>query len=330
MAAISYSCGPIRVRIVSDPYSETHLLRGSLDLFSAPWEGVEEELQLQLTRPVELPPPSSSAAYLNSARMKVWSTRQGLAALCESGATAVMREENKYQWTIGIPSGVPDIWTITDLENLMTLILATGWRAQGWTPFHAGMVCRPGGPAAMVCAPSGGGKTTLTLALLRRGWSTLGDDKLLLRKEPNGKAMEARALVHTFNLFPHHRRWFPEIGDISHLPKYSVWTNKRRVPVARLRHQAPLTNACPTHLIQVVRNDDHDAIKLSPLQSSEILSLLMRQTVIPNHSPTARAILSTVAELAGTLKGLRVEVGKDAYLQPDSLDDLEAHLENQR
>ena len=56
----------------------------------------------------------------------------------------------------------------------------------------------------------------------------------------------------------------------------------------------------------------------------------MRQTVIPNHSPTARAILSTVAELAGTLKGLRVEVGKDAYLQPGSLVDLEAHLENQR
>jgi hypothetical protein len=329
MTALSYSCGPIRVKIVSDPNSDAHLLRGTLDLFSAPWEEGEVELQLELARPVELPAPSSGSAYLNSARMKVWYTRQGLAALSESGATGLMREDNKYQWTVGIPSGVPDIWTITDLENLMTLILATGWRAQGWTPFHAGLVCRPGGPAAMVCAPSGGGKTTLTLALLRRGWFTLGDDKLLLRKVPHGQAMEARALVHTFNLFPHHQQWFPEIGDISHLPKYSVWTNKRRVPVTQLRHQAPLTNACPTHLIQVVRNDDHNAIKIAPLKSSEILSQLMRQTVIPNHSPTARSILSTVAELAGTLKGLRVEVGKDAYLQPDCLVDLEAALDNQ-
>lgn len=333
MTGDSFPCGPIRVRIGSDPHGSARLLRGALDLFGAPWDELGTEVELHLCRPEAITLPTGSA-YFASLRMRVESTPQGLAARCDSGANALF-DSAAGRWQVGIPTTTDDIWTLTDLENLMSLVVTTGWRSLGWTPFHAGLVCRPretagdtaGGPAAMLCAPSGGGKTTLTLALLRRGWSTLGDDKLLVRRAPEGGGMEARALVHTFNLFPHTRRWFPELGEISHLPKYSAWTDKRRVPIARLRPDAPLTRARPSHLIEVVRSDGHSGIKVTPMERGQVLSLLLRQTVIPRHRPTARAILATVAELAGSLTGLHLEVGRDAYLQPDCLDELEAALE---
>ncbi len=326
MTGDSFPCGPIRVWIGSDPHGSARLLRGALDLFGAPWDKLGAEVELHLCRPEAITLPTGSD-YFDSLRMRVESTPQGLAARCDSGANALF-DSAAGRWQVGIPTTTDDIWTLTDLENLMSLVVTTGWRSLGWTPFHAGLVCLTGeptyGPAAMLCAPSGGGKTTLTLALLRRGWSTLGDDKLLVRHGPDG--MEARALVHTFNLFPHTRQWFPELGDISHLPNYSAWTDKRRVPIARLRPDAPLTHARPSHLIEVVRNDDHSGIKLAPMARGQVLSLLMRQTVIPSHRPTARAILATVAELAGSLTGFHLEVGKDAYLQPDCLAELEAAL----
>ena len=325
-ADMGYPCGPLDVCIVSDPIGAETCLRGALDLFTAPWLGPRTRLEIALDRPGL--PAAGGPDYLHTARMRVRSFARGVAAHCESGATACSDDIASMRWTIGVPAGGPDIWTMTDLENLVSLVLSTAWRALGWTPFHAGLVLRPGGAAALLCAPSGGGKTTLTLAFLRHGWTTLGDDKLLLRA--NHGSVAAHALCHSFNLFPHSADWFPEIGDLAELPHYSAWTDKRRVPAASLYGCVPAEIANPTHVVEVARNGVAGDFAVQPLAPPEILSLLMRQTVIPRDPAVAARILACVAALANQITGVRARIGQDAYTHPHSLDPLVAMLEAPR
>ncbi len=66
-----------------------------------------------------------------------------------------------------------------EIEDLLSLVLTTGWRRAGWVPLHGGGLVRDG--RGLLCvATSGGGKTTFTVSLIRRGWRALGDDKVLL------------------------------------------------------------------------------------------------------------------------------------------------------
>jgi hypothetical protein len=62
-------------------------------------------------------------------------------------------------------------------------------RVEAFTILHAAVLGRPGGALA-ISGPSGAGKTTLTLALLNRGWSYYSDDFCPLHRETG--------LVHPF------------------------------------------------------------------------------------------------------------------------------------
>jgi hypothetical protein len=53
---------------------------------------------------------------------------------------------------------------------------------------HAAGVISHEGMGALIIGPSGSGKSTLTIGLIRRGWSYLSDDALLLRRQPDGIA----------------------------------------------------------------------------------------------------------------------------------------------
>ncbi len=212
-----------------------------------------------------------------------------------------------------------------DIEDLVGLALTTAWRGLGLVPVHAGAVVH-NGACALLCAPSGGGKTTLTAALIRRGWATLGDDKLLLSLGPDGRP-RLEALIHTFNLHPNARRWFPEVGELAALPRYSAWTEKRKVRIADIWPGVTCERGEPTHLVRVHRHEGADGVRVRALPAAELLSILLRQTVIPNDRRLARGILATVAATAGRLVGLEVELGHDVYRDPDRLAALEGALQ---
>jgi hypothetical protein len=241
-------------------------------------------------------------------------------ATFQSGAFA---RGNGFSWEVFIPHD-NDEWTLIDMESLVSLVLTEGWRACGWTPIHAGTIVRDG-TCAIICAESGGGKTSLTAAMIRRGWQTLGDDKLLLRKDSSGTA-ELRALVHTFNLHPRTRGWFPEVGDLEQLEVYSQWTEKRKVLPETIWPGTTLNEAVPTHLIRLSRIDDSGVVRISQLGDADVLSSLLHQTVVPSDPKAARQIVATVAQSARTLQGLKVEVGNDIYSDPTALEALELAL----
>ncbi|MDQ6824961.1 MAG: hypothetical protein M3007_05795, partial [Candidatus Eremiobacteraeota bacterium] len=180
------------------------------------------------------------------------------------------------------------------------------------------------GTCALLCAASGGGKSTLTAAMMRQGWNSLGDDKLLLRIN-DGKS-EVAALLHTFNLHPKTSQWFPEVGELERLPTYSIWTEKRKVRMSDIWPGRIATQGSPTHLVLLDRKVEFTGIEVDPLPPAEIFSTLLRQVVIPKDRVSAGAIVSAILTTAKTLRGVRVRIGKDAYHDAKCIRTLEAAL----
>ncbi len=112
---------------------------------------------------------------------------------------------------------------------------------------------------------------------------------------------------------PQTRKWFPEVGDLSTLPLDSAWTPKRRVPIETIWRERMLPHAAPTHLVQIQRSTERQPTRIHPLNSTEIVSTLLHQTVVPVDRTAARQVISTIAALANKVQGLRLELGQDAY-----------------
>lgn len=261
--------------------------------------------------------------FMTCARMMVDDTGSGLYASCHSGSICNYQATGQ-RWSIAIPHAHPDDQTREDLVDFLNLALTESWRRLGWVPLHAASI-KGDNSCALICATAGGGKSTLTASMIRRGWKTLGDDKLLLRKNDNGTA-DVAALLHNFNLHPRTRNWFPEVGDLTRLPPYSPWTEKRKVSIESIWPGTTTTSGRPTHLIEVVRQSGSHGLKLVPLSQKKVLPLLMRQTVIPRHTAMAGQIMATLATTAAQLQGWKIEIGDDAYEYEDRLAELEALL----
>ena len=102
---------------------------------------------------------------------------------------------------------------------------------------------------------------------------------------------------------------------------------KRRVSIAGVWGDCFADRAVPTHVVSIRRVPECVPTRVDRLAASEVLLTLLRQTVIPADPRTAKGILTVLARSARTLRGVRVEIGDDAYRDPCSLDALEEQLE---
>jgi hypothetical protein len=317
-----FVCGPLDIVLKTEsPYLRDRVGR-SLAQYDALWDRPRLQIKLNVAETLE-PARMVDGNYLNCARMNVDLTPGGFHATCLSGFSGSYSAE-RDQWDISISRSRQTLeeYVRCDIDGLTELILTIGWRRAGWIPIHSGAAAHSKS-CAIVCAASGGGKTTLITALVRRGWLTLGDDRLLLRIG-EGDQPELAALLHSFNLDPKARKWFPEAKNLESMPTHTAFSDKRRIRLNDFWPKRAILRGTPTHLFQLVLRNDLQDIRIEPLASSEILPTLLTQTVIPNHPQTASQILSTLAVAARRLKGFRVEVGIDAYHNSLALSKLEA------
>jgi hypothetical protein len=285
-------------------------LAKALSVYDVTWE--EPHLPVRIVaEESDEPTGMVEGNYLNCARMNVDITSAGLHATCLSGSSASFSPESD-QWNLSVVrAGLLD-WEISwDMDDLLSLVLTNGWRCSGFVPIHAGAVAKDRF-CAILCAPSGAGKTTLVTALIRRGWRTLGDDKLLLRLNLS-QGSELLALVHSFNLDPIVRKWFPELANIKAFPADSPLDQKRRVRIDDIWPGRTIRSSSPTHLLEIGVRDNLGSVKVTSIKESDILSVLLHQTAIPKDLRTANQIVSILAPIAIYLKGFRVEMGRDAY-----------------
>jgi hypothetical protein len=308
---VTGTCGPLRVRVDAgdaelESFAQTHL-----DLFSRPWRETTRDVEVEIVRGVD--EASVSGTYLECGNMRVDRDGKSFVASTFYGMTGRGSiGEHTDTWKLCVPDDlVLNERQINNLEDLFSLICTTGWRTEGWIAVHAGAVIGPSS-CAILCATSGGGKSTLTAALLVAGWTTLGDDKLLLRTD--GPSPEVRPLLNTLNLHPQTREWLP-VPDIEQLPRYSAMTEKRRVGVLALT-RLPLPDAAtPTHVICIERTRGHSEVRATPMPQGEILPTLLRQVVIPRDPAIARATLQVIASACARsiTKGVRLQIGDGAY-----------------
>ena len=160
--------------------------------------------------------------------------------------------------------------------------------------------------------------------MLGRGWRTLGDDKILLRKENDG--VTAFALSQRVHLHPSLSKWFPEIGEIEKWPRYSRWTEKRMVKIEAVWPGQLIESAIPAALIQLERAENGPALQIEPFDSVGTLHSLLRQIVIPNEAKDAQPLIACAAAMAPQLRAARMTVGNNAFADSSTAEKLEEIL----
>lgn len=308
----TFGAGPLDVCVESDDDEVLRIAIAALELFSTQWKERRSTVGIAFRRRA----PARERArgtYLTCARMTVdCDDEGGFAATALSGiAAAGSMDAEGGRWTVDVPPSLEfDEAAAGDIEDLIALVLTVAWRDCGWQPVHAGAVTN-GSRTLMLCAPSGGGKSTLTAALVRSGWVSLGDDKLLLAARPGAPAIAS--LMHTYNLHPRTASWFGELGELEALPRYSAWTPKRRVALASMTQWRSAERAMLTDIVRIERTSAHASARIEPLPRAETLPALLRQIVIPAEIKTAARVLRECSAASRTLWSHRLEIGDDAY-----------------
>jgi hypothetical protein len=328
--AVVAHCGPVALSVIAETPALRSRVLAELEQFNARWDDPCALIRVRVHVANE-PRALGDGRLLHCSGIRVDTARPGLVATCASGASGIY-DSARRQWDLYIVSGsttgaacdLPAEDCEDNVEDLLELILTTAWREAGWIPLHTGTATR-NGCCALLMAPARGGKSTLTAALLHRGWRTLGDDKLLMTLRPDGQA-EVRGLTAQFNLDPQAGAWFPELGDLESKPRLSSWTAKRRVSIGAVWGDCFAASAVPTHVVLLRRLAERVPPRIESLGAREVLSALLRQTVIPADPTAARQILTVVAGAARSMQGVRLEIGDDAYRDPSALRALEEVL----
>jgi hypothetical protein len=321
-AACSGRAGPLSVDVRAEDEALAAVAQRYLELFSRRWEYAPRSVEITMRRHR-----SGDVAYgsfLSAAHMSVDRNGPRYLADTQYGFVAAGKcDRERDEWCIDVPPetefGEPETG---DMEDIFSLICTVGWREEGYVALHAGAVVKDS-TCAILCASSGGGKSTLTTALMHNGWQTLGDDKLLMRRE-HGR-VNVRSLLQTFNLDPATRRWF-DFGDLEALPRYSAWTAKRRVPLERIAPGSALAAAIPTHVVRVMRNSAVEGIVTREMSALETLPALLKQIVLPADREIAGSIVKEAAACAASVRGVTLEIGDDAYAHPHWLRSVEEAL----
>jgi len=308
-APARYTAGPLEIVIDSDDSAVLAIAANALRLFSTPWIKCTRTVFVRFVR--ESSAAHCSGTYLMCGRSAIDSngstfSARAISGIAATGETGGLRDD----WRISVPPQLRFGEAESgDIEDVLLLALTVAWRACGWEPVHAAAAAKGDG-CILLCAPSGGGKSTLTAALVRNGWRALGDDKLLLRS--NGGAPELASLMRTFNLHPRSAEWFRELDGIAQLPRYSAWTPKRRVSLEKLARWSAIDRATLTHVVVVERTDAHCGVVLRPLDAGEALAEVLKQIVIPNDRDVAATAMQRCAHVARRAAACKLEVGENA------------------
>ena len=175
--------------------------------------------------------------------------------------------------------------------GLLTLL-----RRRACYGLHAAGVVTPTGLSLLLVGPSGSGKSSLALGLLRHGWRYLSDDAVLLRTQPQG--IEALAFRKPFSIDA-----AAEADDVGlplgpEAPCASSGRPKRRVDV-RAAYPGQYLPACIPHVLLFPRivSSPHSVVR--PLTRATALGLLLAQSgpelfdraAMPHHLDVLRRLV---------------------------------------
>ena len=177
----------------------------------------------------------------------------------------------------------------------------------------------------LIVGPSGAGKTTLTIALVREGWRFVADDALVLRAGDGD--LEAFALrrglsctAETAELFPELRTAIAEGRDLA--------DGKRLVGIDSTYRGRSISRCTPRVLAfpQVTREP---RTEIAPLEATEAMTALLEQSpgILTDRSGVERQ-LAALRQLMQQSRCVRVRLGSDVFASTGLVTSLLERIES--
>ncbi len=200
----------------------------------------------------------------------------------------------------------------------LVLALSLLLREKGWFGLHAaGLVWR--GNGLLLVGRSDSGKSTLTYSLVRRGWSYLTDDAVLVHQ--SGSDVVAVSFREDFGLDPESARYFPEVAACP--DRQPTDPAKLRVRMDWL-HPGRFQPQCRPMLLIFPELADIPESRLVPLRRSEAFGRLLQASLMLGwmDDPAERCLLDVMGRLVRQAPAYLLEAGPDLLKRPRRMEQL--------
>jgi hypothetical protein len=204
-------------------------------------------------------------------------------------------------------------------QNFWVFGLMKLLQSRGFYGLHAAALVRKDGRGVLVVGGSGSGKSTLAIALIRRGWSYLSDDAVVLRARPEGiEALALRRHVYVVEA---------AAGDYRDLGLGGTRADRRGGRRRRVRveaaHSAQRTVACFPSVLLFPRIVRRARSTVAPLGRVQALRRLLEQSgpqLFDRRDTGVR--LSVLKSLLDQCAAHEFRAGADVSRDPDAVGDL--------
>jgi hypothetical protein len=286
--------GGFVVHVETDDRRIIHAIQSSTDNDLSQSDGIlrnEERsthvnlrLSSRLTgRPVDLPSSGNAASFFESLELHVWD-REHLLVVDRKSVVAVDPVTGHADGYIS-PEHLESPWILA--HRIFYLSVIELLRCHRAYYIHAGCVC-DGDEGILVCGASGGGKSTLTYALARSGFSYLSDDGVFLRKNSGG--LEIFSFPEKIKLDSRSCSFFEELAHLGGRP------GKREIPLRDTRICRFSQRARPVALIFPVRSKNPTS-EIRRIAGHDALVRLLGQSIPVLRSMDVQAQLDALTEL---------------------------------
>jgi hypothetical protein len=204
------------------------------------------------------------------------------------------------------------------LRDLFSAGLVTFLRSAGRFPIHAAAVDARG-DGLLIVGPPMTGKTALSLNFVRRGWSWVADDKVLLSWNDGG--LEAGGFLRFSNIDPSLATVFPELSPLRGLPPAHPHSPKRAAALPSIYGITPRPACRPRWLI-FSELLDVGPTGFTPLDRKGAFLELLRHSPVVNDAKVTREQTRLLSRLAETARSFRLHMGRDILEEEDRLEEL--------
>jgi hypothetical protein len=314
-----YQLHGLRLRVGSDHAAVCDRLGRTLRYKGAEPVGGGDDADIRLAFDVRASPdsPPKTARHLGTSKrcaIKVWDAPEGMLLRHENAIVAVYPDAGRAEGQVH-PALLKDRdrGERDPLFHLVVLSLVVLLRHRGWFSLHAAALARDG--HGVLCpAQSGQGKTTITLSLLRHGWTALSDDTVLLRAEDD------RVNAHSFRrplcVDPGAADYFPELNGPEWPPSLSD-ASKWRVEIDQL-YPGQSESVCTPRLLVLPTIADAPTSRVEPIGPKPALEQLLRQGAVflSSRPEVADRHLTVLRQLVGQTRTYRLQAGRDILSDP--------------
>ena len=183
-------------------------------------------------------------------------------------------------------------------------------RGRGAFYIHAGCVCK-GKKCVLLCGGSGHGKSTLTYALARAGFSYMSDDAVFIQNNHSG--VEIFAFPEKIKLDQKSRSYFPEFDRFEQSP------GKMEIAAARTRIKDFSVEGQP-HALIFTQIGQAGKSELTKLGRSDALLRLIAQSVSVASKNSVERHLDMLKRIAETSMSFELKLGDSFEGVPDLLE----------